>query len=151
MNKSLESYSKQPLGKFLSNIGRSLFTAAGTRLSHLDIKRNFYALILIEEGQGAINQQDLADLLNSDKVSVVRITDYLTGRGYIKRVRDNIDKRKYRLTLTEKAEKELPLIRKTIDEVAQKALKGLSDDKIEAFYKTLNVIKNNMNLKNPDL
>jgi MarR family transcriptional regulator for hemolysin len=145
MNKAKQTYSTQPLGRVLAGIGRSFLNAVNTKLNHLDIERNYYALILIGEGKGMITQQDLADLLNSDKVSIVRIIDYLSGRGYVKRSKDPVDKRKYRLTLTDKAEMELPLIRNTIDEVVQKALKGLSDDKIETFYETLNIIKNNMN------
>jgi len=118
--------------------------AVNTRLRHLDIERNYYALMLIEEGRGMITQQDLADLLPSDKVSVVRIIDYLSVTGYVKRVKDTDDKRKYRLTITGKAEKELPLIRSTISEVVEKALGGLSAEKIEEFYETLNIIKANV-------
>ena len=47
--------------------------ALNEKLIELDIKRNYYALILIEEGQGKLTQQELAVLLESDKVSVVRI------------------------------------------------------------------------------
>lgn len=82
---------------------------------------------------------------DSDKVSVVRIIDYLSNTGYVKRVKDPSDRRKYRLALTIKAEKELLLIRKAIAEVTQNALKGLSMEKIEELYDTLNNIKNNLN------
>jgi len=145
MNKALHTDSKQPLGRFLSMIGRSFLHAVNLRLNHLDIERNYYALMLIDEGKGMITQQDLAHLLYCDKVIIVRIIDYLSGRGYVKREKDPVDKRKYRLTLTDKAEMELPLIRNTINEVIQKALRGLSEEKIAAFYDTLNIIRNNMN------
>ena len=82
---------------------------------------------------------------DSDKVSVVRIIDYLSNTGYVKRVKDPSDRRKYILVLTIKAEKELLLIRKAIAEVTQNALKGLSMEKIEELYDTLNNIKNNLN------
>jgi len=78
-------------------------------------------------------------------VSVVRIIDYLSNTGYVKRVKDPSDRRKYILVLTIKAEKELLLIRKAIAEVTQNALKGLSMEKIEELYDTLNNIKNNLN------
>lgn len=144
MNKTLDIHSKQPLGRYLSGIGRLFLNAVNARLNNLDIERNFYALILIDEGRGMITQKDLAEMLNSDKVSVVRIIDYLSDRGYVKRVKDPVDKRKQRLTLTDKAERELPLIKSTIDEVIEKALKGLSAEKIEEFYNTLNTIKTNV-------
>jgi len=145
MKKTQNIYSKQPLGKFLSGIGKSFLHVLNVKLNHLDIKRCYYALILIEEGKGKMTQQELADLLESDKVSVVRVIDYLSDAGYVKRVRVDTDRRKYGLTLTAKAEKEMPLIKKSMAEVIQKALKGLSEKKIEELYNTLNIIKKNLN------
>jgi MarR family transcriptional regulator, transcriptional regulator for hemolysin len=145
INKSPNIYSKQPLGKFLSSLGRDFLNEFITKLHHLDIERNFYALILIEEGKGKITQQELATLLDTDKVSIVRIIDYLSDNGYVNRVKVQSDRRKYGLILTNKAKKELPLIKKAMKEVTQKALKGLSEKKIEELYNTLNKIKKNLN------
>ena len=145
MKKSQYMYSKQPLGKFLSGMGKNFLHALNTELNYLDIKRSYYALILIAEGRGNLTQKDLADLLESDKVSVVRIIDYLSETGYVKREKVASDKRKYRLTLTEKAENELPVIKKAMAGVIQKALKGLSAKKIDELYDTLNTIKKNLN------
>lgn len=142
-------HTRKPLGKLLSGIGRTLLNELNAKLKNLDIERNFYSLILIEEGEGNLTQQDLACLLDSGKVSVVRIVDYLSEKGYVKRVKDPSDKRKFRLTLTKKAEKELPRIREAICEVTQIALKGFPDEKIEDFYNILYNIKNN--LKNEKL
>ena len=139
-----KSFTRKPLGKLLSGIGRTLLSELNIKLKDLDIKRNFYSLILIEDGDGKITQQDLADLLDSDKVSVVRIVDYLSDKGYVKRMKDSSDRRKFRLTLTSKAEKELPLIREAISNLTRVALKGLSDEKIEEFYDTLYNIKKNL-------
>ena len=52
-------------------------------------------------------------MLNSDKVSVVRMIDYLSNKGYVKRVKDLSDKRKYGLILTLKAENEMPQNKKS--------------------------------------
>lgn len=145
MEKIPKTYSKQPLGKFLSGIGKRFLHILNVELNHLDIKRNYYALMLIEEGKGNMTQQDLADLLESDKVSIVRIVDYLTETGYVKREKVAADRRKYGLTLTEKAKKELPVIKKTMNKVIQKALKGLSTQEIDVLYKTLNIINKNLN------
>jgi MarR family transcriptional regulator for hemolysin len=142
----LETYSKQPFGRFLSGIGKSFLHSLQKKLHDLDIDRNFYALILIEEGKGRITQQELADLLESDKVSVVRIIDYLSDKGYVERVKEPSDRRKYGLKLTVKAENELPVIKKAINEVIQSAFKGLSTKTIEDLNSTLHTIKNNLNL-----
>lgn len=141
----MENFSKQPLGKYLSGLGKCLLHALNEKLSTLDLDRNFFALILIQEGNGTLTQQDLAVLLESDKVSVVRIIDYLSEKGYVKRVKETSDRRKYRLKLTDKARDEMPLIKAAIADITQTALNGLSPDKIEELYSTLAIIKNNLN------
>lgn len=148
MGKSQDISAKQPLGKFLASTGRKFLYALNVKLKNLEIERNFYALLLIEGGKGNITQQDLAELLDSDKVSIVRIVDYLSSKGYVKRVKDINDKRKYGLYLTPKAEKEMPMIKNAIEEVTQKAFEGLSKEKIEELYDTLNIIRNNLNNTN---
>jgi MarR family transcriptional regulator, transcriptional regulator for hemolysin len=148
MGKVTDIFAMQPLGKFLAIIGRKFLNALHVRLKDLEIERNFYALLIIEAGKGRITQQDLAELLDSDKVSVVRIIDYLSNNGYVQRVKDPADKRKYGLNLTAKAEKEMPLIKKGIEEVTKNAFKGLSGEQIEELYRTLNIIKNNLNNTN---
>lgn len=148
MGKVPDRYAIQPLGKFLAIIGRKFLNALHLKLNDLDIERNFYALLIIEAGGGGITQQDLAELLDSDKVSVVRIIDYLSNKGYVQRVKDPADKRKYGLNLTAKAKKEMPMIKEGIEEVTKNAFKGLSGEQIEELYRTLNIIKNNLNSTN---
>ena len=47
--------------------------------------------------------------------------------------------------LTAKAEKEMPFIKETIEETTQKALKGISKQKVDELFDTLNIIKKNLN------
>ncbi len=151
MEKESEILVKQPLGKFLAGTGRKFLNALNIELQGLDIERYFYALLLIDRGRGSITQQELAKMLDSDKVSVVRIIDYLSTKGYVQRVKDSSDKRKYGLNITLKAEKEIPHIQKAIEEVTKKAFNGLSGEKIEELYKTLNIIRYNLNLQKMNL
>lgn len=118
------------------------------RLSSLDIERNYYALLLIEHGQSKITQNELAQQLETDKVSVVRIIDYLAEKGYVDRVPSPTDRRKYCLTLTTKAIEALPGIKRSLNEVTALGFEGISEKQKIAFFTTLNTIKNN--LKNAD-
>jgi len=144
----MEIKNQQPFGRLLALIGKNYLHALQLKLSDLDAERNFYALILIDEGKGKITQQELAELLESDKVSVVRIIDNLSDLGYVKREKVETDRRKYSLVLTAKAEKELPEIKTAITEVTELAFRGLSVTKIEELYADLHIIKNNLNNRN---
>jgi MarR family transcriptional regulator, transcriptional regulator for hemolysin len=138
------------LGRVLSRLGRSYLHLLNSRLNHLDLVRNYYALMLIEPRDGKITQNELASLLETDKVSIVRVIDYLAAKGYVDRVRSSYDRRKYCLTLTAKAKTALPGIRKSVEDVTKIAFAGLTESQISAFFKTLETLKTNLNRTNPN-
>ena len=134
---------KEPLGRKMDKIGRMFQVMLQDYLKHLDIDRSFYPLLLIESGNG-ITQQELADKLLCDKVQVVRIVDYLSSNGYVERIQNPTDKRKYELTITEKARLALPEIKKTLDKVTNIAVKSLSEDQVHELRKMLIIIESNL-------
>jgi len=144
LKKTPQIYIDQPIGRFLSGTGRDFLSLLNKKLSHLDIERNYYALILIEAGEGKITQQDLSIQLGTDKVSVVRIIDYLSGKGYVKRIKDTVDRRKYSLVLTNKAKKEMPNIKKALNDITNITFNGLKASQIKELYNILSVIKTNL-------
>src|ERR1035437_5796785 len=93
---------EEPFGRKMDKIGRMFQVKLQEDLAYMDIERSFYPLLLIEAGNG-ITQQELATKLNCDKVQVVRIIDYLSSNGYVERIQNQTDKRKYELSVTEKA------------------------------------------------
>lgn len=140
--------SKQPFGRILSRLGKNYLQLLNARLNYLDLERNYYALLLIEQGESKITQNELARQLETDKVSIVRIIDYLSAKGYVDRVKSPDDKRKYCLTLTEKAIEALPGIKKSVKEVTGTVFKGFSENQEKDFYLALEIIKNNLKKAN---
>jgi len=140
-----------PLGRMLSLIGKGYLHLLRTKLQHLDIDRNYFALVLIESNDGRITQQELAELLDTDKVSIVRVVDYLSEKGYVKRIRKTDDHRKYSLNLTEKAKVALPEIKQSIDELNQIVLIDFGDSKISELINAIQIIKNNITKNIPTL
>jgi len=114
------------------------------RLSHLDIQRSFYPLLLIDAGEGKLTQQELANELLSDKVQIVRIVDYLSTNGYVERVQNQKDRREYNLTITDKGRKAIPDIKDTIQELSGIAYNGLSPKQIKELYSMLSLIETNL-------
>ena len=94
----------EPVERIMGKISKMSQDNLRSILSHLDIDRSFYPLLLIESGKG-ITQQELSRELSCDKVQVVRIIDYLSSNGYVERIPNKTDKRKYELVITEKAVK----------------------------------------------
>jgi MarR family transcriptional regulator for hemolysin len=136
---------EQPLGRILSVLGKGYLRILRTRLKHLDIDRNYYALVLVEARDGDISQQELAGLLDSDKVSIVRVVDYLAGKGYLTRINKAGDRRKHCLELTGKAKQALPEIRAAFREINALVLEGLEKQQLSVLTEAIHKIKTNIN------
>lgn len=135
---------EQPLGRMLSSLGKGYLHLLRAKLQHLDIDRNYYALVLIESCDGSITQQELALKLDTDKVSIVRIIDYLSVKGYVQRIQNTEDRRKHSLVLTNKAKFALPEIKKSFNEINEIVLKGLNTSQVSELTESIKKIKNNL-------
>ncbi|MDP4239423.1 MAG: MarR family transcriptional regulator [Bacteroidota bacterium] len=143
MVSSSEFFLKEPIGRRLDKIAKLFLGNLQSSLTHLDIERSFYPLYLIDAGNG-LTQQELAGKLNCDKVQVVRIIDYLSLNGYVERVTNKVDRRKYELAITEKARLIMPDIQKAFQQATSAALAGLSENQINEFYAVLETIETNL-------
>jgi len=142
-NKESMSTLKEPVERLMGKISKMSQSYLQNRLSHLDINRSFYPLMLIESGNG-ITQQELAQKLSCDKVQVVRIINYLSVHGYVLRVQNQSDKRKYELTISEKAKVFLPDIKNAINEMSDISLKYLSENQKTELYNMLVIMEKNL-------
>ena len=134
---------KEPVERIMGKISKISQDIVQGNLSHLDIDRSFYPLLLIDAGHG-ITQQELARELSCDKVQVVRIIDYLSSNGYVERTPNKTDKRKYELSVTDKARKVIPNIKKAFDELSAVTLKGLTLKQKNELYAMLTIIVSNL-------
>jgi MarR family transcriptional regulator, transcriptional regulator for hemolysin len=135
---------EQPLGRVLSSLGKGYLQLLRAKLQHLDIDRNYFALVLIENMEGTITQQELALLLDTDKVSVVRVVDYLSEKGYIRRVKKAEDRRKHNLVLTDKARLALPEIKQSFTEINMKIINGLESSEVSVLNQAIVTIRSNI-------
>lgn len=104
--------------------------------------QQFFILKMISEKKSLI-QQDLAQMMNADKSSVLRQTNALQKEMLIARIPDEKDKRKKHLVLTQKGG-ELHIRAEKIGQEFLKTLnKGISETDIKIFYSVLNQLKEN--------
>ena len=135
---------EQPLGRMLTILGKGYLNLLRLKLQHLDIDRYYYALVVIARHDGIITQQELALLLDSDKVSIVRIVDYLSEKGYVQRKRKTDDRRKHSLNLTEKGWLAIPEIEKSFTEINDTVLEGFEKLQIQELTQSINKLHHNI-------
>ena len=139
-----EEFVREPVGRIMANISRMFLARLHRNLEHLDLERSYYPLLLIEAGNGRLNQKDLARKLSCSKVQVVRIIDYLSSMGYVDRCQNKDDRRKTSLEITGKARKYLPDIKVAIGDTMEQALQNIPEEKVEELYAMLRQIDRNL-------
>jgi uncharacterized membrane protein YoaT (DUF817 family) len=73
-----------PLGLYFSFLTKHFVGAMIQKMSHIDLDKYFRVLVVVEQSE-TLTQQNLSDCFKTIKVSMVRIIDYLTREGYLRR------------------------------------------------------------------
>ncbi|MEJ7692069.1 MarR family transcriptional regulator [Daejeonella sp.] len=135
---------EEPLAQALTTVTKRYLYGISKSLLHLSIDRYHYVLVLIDAHQEALSQKGLSELLHIDKSYFVSMLDYLGEKGYIIREKNPNDRREQRIKLTLKARKDLPVIRRAIEELNNLSLRNINDaDKI-IFAQVLRNIQDNL-------
>jgi len=91
--------------------------------------------------QEGLSQVDLADVLELQPISLVRLLDRLVEQGLLERRHDPKDRRANRLFLTEKGKQLVDDLDSLRDAIATDVLRGVSQESIETSLATLRDIK----------
>ncbi len=129
-----------PLGRIFGFLTKQYLGKLNQRMEHTPVDRNFFPLYLIGKNSGKISQQELADQIMTDKVSMVRILDHLSEDGLIKRTVNPNDRRQHLLSVTEKAEPWISEIEKGLQETNEFFFQLLPPEKRADFLELLSLL-----------
>lgn len=99
--------------------------------------------------QEGINQATLAERLDVEPITLVRLIDRLEAAGWVERRNNPADRRAYLLYLTEKAYPVLERIWTLAAENQEAAFAGLSDDDRDRLFRLLGVVHGNLMAQMP--
>lgn len=85
-------------------------------------------LFILLTGSNNFQQEQLAEQLDIGKAAVSRVIDSLESKGYVTRVRQNEDRRAYRVSLTDKAFSFGADIKGIYDRLYMLVRKGIADE-----------------------
>ena len=130
----------------------------GRSISRLNVYKNIYLsralepyglgsgqyifLLYLYHMEGA-SQDELTDSLLVDKATTARAVKKLEEKGFIKRSRDQSDKRIQRLRITQKGAQFKPILNQILDDWAQGLTSGLSKREEEELSNLLKRIEEN--------
>jgi DNA-binding MarR family transcriptional regulator len=139
----------KPIEYILRRLIKEYLNLIGEKLHGIPIERYYYPFLFIVKNSGKLTQQQLAEILEIDKVTVVRIVDYLEKIEFVKRVGDLNDRRCHRLHATDLGRKHATSIAqafKDTDELFLKKMRlnnGVSQGEIYQLLTKLKDISGN--------
>lgn len=96
--------------------------------------------------QEGLSQVDLADMLELQPISLVRLLDRLVEHGLLERRHDPKDRRANRLFLTEKGRQLVDDLDSLRDDIAADVLRDVPEEAIETSFRVLKDIKERIKL-----
>ena len=113
------------VGYWAAIVAQQHYTLLLDRMRDHDLERGFYALLTIAENDGKMSQQELARVMHIEKVTMLRLIDMLSEKGYVERISCPNDRRKHHIKLLPKARPVVERIRAVYKELNQMAFKGI--------------------------
>ncbi|MEN7547423.1 MarR family transcriptional regulator [Rapidithrix thailandica] len=122
-------------GGLLARISEAYLGEMTRQLSVHGLERFHVPLLTVCENCGKLTQKELGKRLRKDKVSVLRIVDYLSERGLVERKQNPDDRREQYLVSTAKGKALIPPIREAIRQTNDLFLKDFSEEEVQVFHK----------------
>ena len=137
-------FPSSPVGFLLHDVARLMRRRFEQRASALGFTRAQWQVLLHLSRNEGIHQAGLAEILEVEPISLVRILDKLQARGLVERRQDAGDRRCWRLHLTADAHPSLALLQDIGEETRAEALSGVSDAERDALVAALSRLKINL-------
>ena len=99
----MERKSREPIGKYISQLYRKGGTQISKEISTFGIGQGQLMFLTQLYKQDGISQEELTEILRIDKGTTARAIKKLEEENLVTRIKDEQDRRAYKVYLTEKA------------------------------------------------
>ncbi|MFI0409357.1 MarR family winged helix-turn-helix transcriptional regulator [Actinomadura sp. 3N508] len=126
------------IGFLLNKAGQLLTAQFEAELAPYGLSARSWGVLRFIEVNGAQSQQHISEQLRIDRSTMVNLVDDLEQRGYVVRLRDRQDRRRYAVTLTEYGTRQLRGGLDAVEEVVTaRFLKDVSEQDRERLVSIL--------------
>ena len=132
-----------PLKGLLSIIVRNHFIFMNRELKHLNLTEGQVPYLVALSKNEQLTQDDLAKMFHIDKGTIARTIQKLEGKELVQRLHDPVNRRRYRLSLTEKGEEIVPEILHAEKKWEKILFKDFSDKESSLLVKNVATLAKN--------
>lgn len=136
----------EEFGRWISVLYRQFQIFINNELKDLNITSGEYIYLIKLYENKELTQEDLAEIYYIDKAAITRSIRSLEDKGYIKRIKNQRDKRSYKIQVTEKALKIKHRIYNALKSWDELISLDVNDDELKMVS---NILKN-MSIKTLD-
>jgi DNA-binding MarR family transcriptional regulator len=134
----------QSVGFLVNDVARLLRRNFNRRAQELGLSQARWQALAYLSRQEGVNQVSLAESLEIQPMTLVRLIDRLQEAGLVARRPDPGDRRAFRLYLTAAARPLLDRMWDLAAETRAEAMAGLADDRRQALIESLRHVKRNL-------
>ena len=132
------------VGFLLHDVARLIRKRFEQRAAPLGFTRSQWQVLVHLAKNEGIHQAGLADILEVEPITLVRLLDKLEARGLVERRQHPTDRRLWLLHLTPDAQSSLAPLRRIGDVTRSEALDGISEADREQLVRILSSMKANL-------
>lgn len=132
------------LGFMLYKTQRKMQNALHQQLKEYDITPEQWGMLRCLAENKGIAPTELAEIILKDKPNTIRIAEKLKNKGLVAYEASMTDKRSYLIFITEKGTQLLNELLPITMSLNQRAVKGISEEKIEELKSLLSTIYRNL-------
>lgn len=146
MGKEKDIFDDMSLILLMYNISQNGIKFARSKSKELTNLRDSYYLLKIYYSEIELSQEDLCDIFCQSKGTVAKTLRKLEDKGYIERIINKDNRRKYILKLTKKGEEIIPVLKREVDYWHNSVgLAKISDESMDVIWdvarKSYNLVK----------
>lgn len=132
------------LGFLLHDVARLLRKRFEQRARHIGLTRSQWQTLAYLSRSEGIHQRALAEMLEIEPITLMRVLDRLVERGFVERRKHETDRRIWTLYITDPARNLLSEMRDVGEETRQDALQGVDADDRARLIQILETMKSNL-------
>lgn len=109
-----------------------------------DITREQFGILLLLSLTDGLYQTQIANILGKDRPNITRMIDILEKRGFIRREKDENNRRILKVYLTESGLQKAESVRPLKDRMNYAQYKGMTNDEIKTLVSLLRRVRHNI-------